>query len=299
MPRAKLTAIVPVLNEEANIEDCLSRLTFADEILVVDSGSTDRTLDIARNFQARIIHRDYNYSASQKNWAIPQAKHEWVLVCDADERVTDQLREEIEAVLSTDSKYVGYSIPRATYFLGRRIRHCGWSPQRDRNVRLFLRDKGRYQDRQVHADVVCQGPVGRLNSPLVHYSFKTFEQYITKMNRYTTWAAKDIFDAGRNMPGPPQHSSGCICFRQALWMVPRAFCSAPPPPLTRSSNMQRPGTSCDKPKSTPVPIYDNPSHDHWTLYLSCILTRPVGSAAASGSCSTCVADCHKAGTASA
>ena len=199
MPRAKLTAIVPVLNEEANIEDCLSRLTFADEILVVDSGSTDRTLDIARNFQARIIHRDYNYSASQKNWAIPQAKHEWVLVCDADERVTDQLREEIEAVLSTDSKYVGYSIPRATYFLGRRIRHCGWSPQRDRNVRLFLRDKGRYQDRHVHADVVCQGPVGRLNSPLVHYSFKTFEQYITKMNRYTTWAAKDIFDAGRNI----------------------------------------------------------------------------------------------------
>ena len=96
MLNARLTAIVPTFNEEANIRGCLERLTFADEILVVDSYSTDRTLDMACEFNARIIQREYNCSASQKNWAIPQAMHEWILLCDADERVTDELRREVQ-----------------------------------------------------------------------------------------------------------------------------------------------------------------------------------------------------------
>ncbi len=199
MPNARLTAIVPTFNEEANIQDCLERLTFADEILVADSFSTDRTLEIARGFNARIIQREYSYSASQKNWAIPQARHEWILVCDADERVTDELKREVKGVLSGGAKHVGYSMPRANYFLGKRIRHCGWSPERDRNVRLFMRDNSRYEDKEVHADVICGGSVGRLNSPLVHHSFRTFEQYISKMNRYTTWAAKDLVNTGRSV----------------------------------------------------------------------------------------------------
>ncbi len=199
MPNARLTTIVPTFNEEANIRDCLERLTFADEILVADSFSTDRTLEIARGFNARIIQRGYNYSASQKNWAIPQARHEWILLCDADERVTDELKREVKGVLSGGAKHVGYSMPRANYFLGKRIRHCGWSPERDRNVRLFMRDNSRYEDKEVHADVICGGSVGRLNSPLVHHSFRTFEQYISKMNRYTTWAAKDLVNTGKGV----------------------------------------------------------------------------------------------------
>jgi len=199
MIKARLTAIVPTFNEEANIRDCLECLTFADEILVVDSFSTDGTLEFAREFNARIIQREYNCSASQKNWAIPQARHEWILICDADERVTDELRREVEGVLSGEPRHVGYSIPRANYFLGRRIRHCGWSPERDRNIRLFMRDRSKYENKEVHADVICDGSIGRLSSPFLHYSFRSFEQYITKMNRYTTWSAKDIVSAGRSV----------------------------------------------------------------------------------------------------
>jgi len=199
MPNASVTAIVPTFNEEANISACLRCLTFADEILVVDSFSTDSTLELAREFNVRIIQREYNYSASQKNWAIPQARHEWILLCDADERVTDELSREVKSVLSGRTEHVGYSIPRANHFLNRRIRHCGWSPERDRNIRLFMRDKSRYEDKEVHADVICEGSVGRLNSPFLHYSFRTFEQYVAKMNRYTTWAARDLVTAGRKV----------------------------------------------------------------------------------------------------
>ncbi|MBN1594115.1 MAG: glycosyltransferase family 2 protein [Candidatus Coatesbacteria bacterium] len=199
MTKARLTAIIPTFNEEANIRDCLEQLRFADEILVVDSFSTDSTLDIAKEFNARIIQREYNCSASQKNWAIPQAKHEWILLCDSDERVTAELRREIEEVLAGEQQHVGYSIPRANYFLGKRIRHCGWSPERDRNIRLFMRDKSRYEDKEVHADIICDGSVGKLHSPLMHHSFRTFEQYIAKMNRYTTWGAKDLINAGRKI----------------------------------------------------------------------------------------------------
>jgi len=199
MANARLTAIVPTFNEESNIKDCLERLMFADEILVVDSESSDRTLEIARGFNARIIQREYSCSASQKNWAIPQAKYDWILLCDADERVTDELRREVEGVLGGQAECVGYSVPRENFFLGKRIRHCGWSPERDRNVRLFMRDRCSYEEKEVHADVICDGCIGRLNAPLLHYSYRTFEQYIAKMNRYTTWAAKDLVAAERHV----------------------------------------------------------------------------------------------------
>ncbi len=199
MTNTRLTAIVPTFNEESNIADCLRRLAFADEILVVDSFSSDKTVEIARKFNARVIQREYDCSASQKNWAIPQAKHEWILLCDADERVTDSLREEVRAVLSVKPSYVAYSIPRVNYFLGKRIRHCGWSAEHDRNIRLFMRDRCKYEERQVHADVICDGPVGRISSPLLHNSYRTFEAYIAKMNRYTTWAANDLVAAGKRV----------------------------------------------------------------------------------------------------
>ena len=201
MTRAKLTAIVTTFNEEANIQECLRCLSFADEVLVADSFSTDKTLEIARDFGARIVQREYQCAASQKNWAIPQASHEWVLLCDADERVTDELRQEVQELLSGQPQHVGYSIPRANCFLGRWIRHCGWSPERDSNTRLFLRDRSRYEEKEVHADIICDGPVGVINSPLMHYSFVTIDQYISKMNRYTTWAARDILSSGRKVGG--------------------------------------------------------------------------------------------------
>ncbi len=191
--REKLTALVPSFNEEGNIEDCLKGLTWADEILVVDSYSTDRTLEIARHYTDRILQHEYINSATQKNWAIPLATYPWVLVVDCDERVRPELRQEIESALADPQGCDGFIIPRRNIFLGCSMRYCGWGPRDDTNVRLFRRDKGRYEDKEVHADVVVNGGrVEKLRSPLEHISYRSISHYIEKMQRYTDWAAGDV-----------------------------------------------------------------------------------------------------------
>lgn len=188
--RARITVLIPTFNEEANLSACLDSVAWADELFVVDSFSADRTREIATGRGARVVQHEYVNSATQKNWAIPQATHPWVLIVDADERVTPQLRDEIEAILESDEAVCdGYRIGRLNHFLGYRIRYCGW--QNDTCLRLFRRDKGRYQDRQVHADVIVEGRVGRLRNQLLHYTFDSFEQYMRKFDRYTTLAAGD------------------------------------------------------------------------------------------------------------
>lgn len=187
--RQPITIIIPVFNEERNIRAAMESAAWADEILVVDSFSTDRTVDLAREGGARIIQREYGNSASQKNWAIPQAAHPWVMILDADERIPPALRGEIEAFLAAPGDTKGLRIFRENHFMGRRIRYCGW--QDDSVLRVFPRDEGRYLDREVHADVVLEGPVRVLKSRLTHYTFESFEQYMKKFDRYTTWAAGD------------------------------------------------------------------------------------------------------------
>ncbi len=155
--RPPLTVIVPTFNEESTLRDCLDSVRFADEILVVDSYSSDATVAIARELGARVLQHEYVYSAKQKNWSIPQATHEWVLLVDSDERVTPELREEILALLAAGPRHDGYWIPRANHFLGRRIRRCGWGT--DKVIRLFRRDAARYQDREVHAEIDLPGPL--------------------------------------------------------------------------------------------------------------------------------------------
>jgi glycosyltransferase involved in cell wall biosynthesis len=195
MQRSKITALIPACNEEANIADCMASVAWADEVFVVDSFSRDRTVEIARAAGARLVQHEYVNSATQKNWAIPQASHEWVLIVDADERVTPALKDEILAVLEADARGEktvcdGYRIGRLNHFMGRRVRYCGW--QSDTCLRLFRRDKGRYQDRQVHADVeIDNGSIGRLSAKMLHYTFVSFDQYMKKFNQYTTWAAGD------------------------------------------------------------------------------------------------------------
>ncbi len=196
--REKLTVIVPTFNEEENLQECLESVSWADEIMVVDSGSTDATLEIARQFTDRILVHEYINSATQKNWAIPQATHPWVMIVDSDERVTPQLKREIEETLVAP-QHQGYSIGRFNHFLGHPLRHGGWSPREDRNIRLFMRDKGRYEDKEVHADVLVEGTVGHLKNPLIHYSYRTLDQYFRKMERYTRWAAMDISKSKRRV----------------------------------------------------------------------------------------------------
>ena len=189
-PREPLSVLVPTFNEERQIRDCLASVRWADEVVVVDSFSTDRTREIARARADRVLEHEYVNSATQKNWAIPQLAHPWVLIVDADERVTPALRDEILAVLEDSRGLDGFRIGRLNHFLGRRVRFCGW--QHDSVLRLFRRDLGRYQDREVHADVIiATGQVGRLRNQLLHYTFESFEQYLKKFDRYTSWAAGD------------------------------------------------------------------------------------------------------------
>lgn len=195
MARSTITALIPAGNEQANIGDCMASVAWADEVFVVDSFSADRTVELAKAAGARVVQHEYVNSATQKNWALPQVATDWVLIVDADERVTPELRDEILAVLEADARgdksiMDGYRIGRLNHFLGRRVRYCGW--QNDNVLRLMRRAAGRYQDREVHADIeIASGRVGRLRGKLLHYTFVTFEQYMRKFDRYTTWAAGD------------------------------------------------------------------------------------------------------------
>src|SRR5947207_7106012 len=140
----KLSVLVPVFNEEANLPACLESVRdIADEIFVVDSFSTDRTIEIAKSCGARVVQHEYINSAAQKNWAIPQCAHEWVFIIDADERMTPQLRDEIRSLLNQPQPSCdGYFVTRRNFFLGGEIRHGGW--ESNDVQRLFLREKGRY-----------------------------------------------------------------------------------------------------------------------------------------------------------
>ena len=186
----KLTAIIPTGNEIHNIEDVIASVQFADEILVVDSFSTDGTFEKAQALATKVIRREYQYSASQKNWAIPQAENEWVLLIDADERVTPELEQEIKEILNNPHEdIVAYWIGRQNHFMGERVNYSGW--RNDKVIRLFKRDFCKYEDKHVHAEIIANGSVARLKNKLYHNTYITLDKYFEKMNRYATWQAKD------------------------------------------------------------------------------------------------------------
>jgi glycosyltransferase involved in cell wall biosynthesis len=186
----KLTAIIPTGNEEHNIEDVIKSVSFADEIMVVDSFSKDRTVEIARSLAHTVIQREYINSASQKNWAIPQASHEWILVVDADERVTPELKKEIQEILSReDEPFVAYTIYLNEHFMGQRMYYS--SLQSNNAVRFFKRDKCRYEEKHVHADIIADGPIGVLKGKFNHHTYRDFDTFINKLNRYAWWQARD------------------------------------------------------------------------------------------------------------
>ncbi|MEY2430157.1 MAG: hypothetical protein QOJ40_3042 [Verrucomicrobiota bacterium] len=183
-----LTALITCGNEEAMIGDCLASVTFADEILVVDSFSTDGTLAIARRLATRILQHEYVNPAAQKNWAIPQAAHEWVLILDSDERATPELAAEIAEILKQPG-HDGYWIRRRNFFWGKEIRHGAW--RSDKVLRLFRRDRGRYQDKQVHEEIELASPAGWCRERLLHFSYRSLDDYLRKVSRYSAWGADD------------------------------------------------------------------------------------------------------------
>lgn len=191
----KLSVLIPCFNNEDIIEACLQSVRWADEVVVCDSFSTDTTLDIARRYADRIIQREYGNSASQKNWAIPQVSNPWVLIVDTDERVPESLRAEIAKTLRDPGGHAAFRIPRANHVFGRWLRHGGSWP--DYQIRLFRRDRARYQDREVHAHMVVDGSVGTLEHPLLHFphrSLGSFRRVI--LQRYTTWEAMEKHKRG-------------------------------------------------------------------------------------------------------
>lgn len=195
MSRPPITAIVPTYNEAANLAECLEGLRWADEILVVDSFSDDGTPELAASLGARVVQRVYENSSSQKNWAIPQASHEWIFLVDADERCPAALAAEVQAVVAGGPEKDAYWIYRRNFFLGKEIKHGGWS--NDKVIRLFKREL-RYQNLPVHADVdVPFSRVGRLQHRLVHYSIDSLDQFFEKRMRYAAWAAKELDREGR------------------------------------------------------------------------------------------------------
>lgn len=194
----KLTVIVPCKNEESNIGACIASFQgIADEIIIADSGSTDRTLDIVKRIGGcKIIEREYRTSGDFKNWAIPQAANQWILLVDADERVTPPLSNEISRLLSSEPRQDGYWIYRANHFMGHPIRYGGWN--NDCVLRLFKRDLSRYEGPSDHGEVnVSTKQVGKLKHRLTHYSYWSYDDLFRKFHRYTTLQAKQWDEAGR------------------------------------------------------------------------------------------------------
>jgi glycosyltransferase involved in cell wall biosynthesis len=192
----RLSIVVPTFNSARTLRACLESARFADELLVVDSFSSDDTVAIAGEYADRVVQHEYENSAAQKNWILPQAAHEWVMILDSDEMITPELRDAVQAALRDAPGDVGgFRMLRRTWFLGRLIRYSGW--QRDRLVRLFRRDGGRYEIKRVHAEAVVDGRVEDLAGELLHDSYADLSDYLKRLDRYTTWAAQDLLDRGK------------------------------------------------------------------------------------------------------
>jgi len=200
-----VSAIVITLNEASHIRECLAALRWADEVLVVDSGSTDGTADLARLAGARVIAHDWRGYAAQKDFAASQAAHDWIVSVDADERVTPDLAAEIRRTLGGHGDRVGFRVPRVTFHLGKWIRTTDWYP--DYQLRVYDRRHASWTGgtagvigshvRLVHESVTARGPIGQLTQELQHFAYRDIAHHYETMQRYTTLAARQMSNEGR------------------------------------------------------------------------------------------------------
>jgi glycosyltransferase involved in cell wall biosynthesis len=190
----ELSVILIVKNEADNIRPCLESVSWADEIIVVDSGSTDDTVAICREFTPHVHVHDWPGFGRQKNRALDYATKDWVLSLDADERVTPELQQQITSAMA-EAKFDGFYMPRLSQFCGKFIRHSGWYP--DYVLRLFMREKGKFSDDLVHETVLLNGSMGKLSSPLLHYSYHSQADVERKVEQYAAAAARQMYDRGR------------------------------------------------------------------------------------------------------
>lgn len=185
-----ISVIITTHNEADNIRGVLTSVKWATDVIVVDSFSTDDTKSIAEQMGATVLQRKYKGPAEQKNWAIPQAQFNWVLILDADERVSEKLKKEIQQIIDNQPTKDGYWIKRQNHFMGKQVHYSGW--RGDKVIRLIQRDRCRYNDKQVHEEIdETNITVGILNHKLHHFTYKSLEHYLAKIERYAIWSAQD------------------------------------------------------------------------------------------------------------
>ena len=193
----KISVIVITKDEEKNISDCLKSVEWADEIIVVDSESTDRTVEIARQFTDKVFIRKWEGYVPQKKYALSLANNEWVLSLDADERITPELKDEILKI--SPGNFSGFKIRRKNFLIKKEITSCGW--EKDYQLRLLKKDKTSFSDRLVHEKFIVDGQVDTLKSPMLHYTFSSFTDYFNKINYYTSLKSEELFRKKKRIGG--------------------------------------------------------------------------------------------------
>ena len=198
MDKLKLSVVILTKNNELIIEPCVKSVyDWADEIIVIDDLSNDKTVDILKKYTDRIFSRKMEIEGRHRNWAYAQSRNEWVLSLDSDERVTPELREEISKVLADNPQEAGFTIPRKNHIGDYWVRFGGWYPSPQ--LRLFKKDKFRYEEVQVHPRAFLDGTCGHLSADMLHYSYKDLEDFWAKLNKQTTWEAKKWYAQGKPM----------------------------------------------------------------------------------------------------
>ncbi|MBZ9572236.1 glycosyltransferase family 2 protein [Patescibacteria group bacterium] len=195
MKQVNLSILIPTFNEKKNIKYALESVRWANEIFIVDSFSTDETLEIAKTYpNIKIFQHPFENYSKQKNWALDNLpfSNDWIFILDADEQITSQLKQEIiEKVSKKNNNIRGYYVNRRFIFLGKWIRHCGWYPSW--NIRLFKKGKARYEERTVNEHMIVQGVVGYLKNDMIHENHKDLADWLRKHNRYSTLEAEEFF----------------------------------------------------------------------------------------------------------
>ena len=190
----KITAIIPTFNEESNIQKALDAVSFADEIIVIDSFSTDKTIAIVQKTKAIIVQRAFDNFSNQKNFAIGKATNDWIFLLDADETISESLQKEIQKVINTTTTFAAFYIYRNFFFKRKKLKFSGW--QRDKVIRLFRKDNCRYKGK-VHEEIYTEGEIGFLQEKINHYSYKNYNQYKSKLKSYAKLQAEELLVIGK------------------------------------------------------------------------------------------------------
>ncbi len=213
MEKAKVSVVIITKNEEERIKDCIkSVLGWADEVIVVDDESQDKTVDIAKSLGVKVFVRKMDIEGKHRNWAYAQAENDWIFSLDADERVTEELKKEITEVLKTNPKVNAFAIPRKNFIGDYWIRWGGLYPSAQ--IKLFRKDKFRWEEVEVHPRAILEGGCGVLKSALLHYTYKDWEDYLAKLNRQTTLEAIKWFRLSFKNPKKARYKMNLL---HALW----------------------------------------------------------------------------------